>query len=51
MQKNEWKNAFFFKNIWSYQKKAVLLHPLSEKKAIFTSVLSSSGLGQRPLTP
>ena len=26
--------AFFCKNIWSYQKKAVLLHPLSLKKRV-----------------
>ena len=26
------KNAFFFKNIWSYQKKAVPLHSLSKRK-------------------
>ena len=26
------KNAFFFKNIWSYKKKAVPLHPLSRRK-------------------
>lgn len=26
------KNAFFFKNIWLFQKKAVPLHPLSREK-------------------
>ena len=35
-----------------YQKNAVPLHPLLKKKAqIDALVLSSSGLGQRPLTP
>ncbi len=34
------------------QKNAVPLHPLLRKKAkTITLVLSSSGLGQRPLTP
>ena len=26
--------AFFFKNIWSYQKKAVPLHPLSNESDV-----------------
>ena len=48
MQKNHHIFTFFFKNICIYQKKAVLLHPLLKKSI---RVLSSSGLGQRPLTP
>ena len=35
MQKKHHIFAFFFKNICVCQKKAVLLHPLSRKKAIF----------------
>ena len=33
------KKAFFFKNIWSYQKKAVPLHPLLKKKHVFLAQL------------
>ena len=36
MSKKQQKNAFFMENIWSIQKKAVPLHPLSEKKYIPT---------------
>ena len=33
------KKAFFFKNIWSYQKKAVPLHPLLKNKHVFLAQL------------
>ena len=51
-KKNAHFFSFFFKIIWSCQKKAVLLHSLLKGSCIETTlVLSSSGLGQRPLTP
>ena len=32
LQKNHMNLHFFFQKIWSYQKKAVPLHPLSKRK-------------------
>ena len=33
------KKAFFFKNIWSYQKKAVPLQPISKTNHVFLAQL------------
>ena len=33
------KNAFFFKNIWSYKKKAVPLQPISKVNQVFLAQL------------
>ena len=32
LQKKSYECALFFQKIWSYQKKAVPLHPLSKRK-------------------
>ena len=45
-KKNEGKIAFFCKKIWSCQKKAVPLHPLSKEKA--NRALSAAGLEHLP---
>ena len=36
-KKNDLPNAFFCQNIWSYQKKAVPLHPLLKNEVNRTS--------------
>ncbi|GEM_PF-2134313 len=40
MSKKQQKNAFFVENIWSIQKKAVPLHPLSEKSTYLQDIES-----------